>query len=151
MSIKVVYDRINYQRVNWRQLPALDVMFALGNDAAAQLLVPELDQYHYADNLAALRYLIDSYEPEYWKGTFFNGWLNAIRALNLPTERSVLPQFMHTAAWWQEKMNTQLASWAVRMTICSMPSSHTPPREPVHIPAGMLSLFRRSMRGSTRS
>jgi hypothetical protein len=114
VSGNVVFDRIEYQGDKvWRELPSpLDVMFALGNDAAGQLLVKELDQYHYASNLAALRYLIDSYEAEYWKGTFFNGWLNAIRALNVPAERSKLPAFMQTAGWWQEKMNTQLASWA---------------------------------------
>ena len=114
VSGNLVFDKIDYQGAKvWRELPApLDVMFALGNDAAAQLLVPQLDTYHYAANLAALRYLIDSYEPEYWKGTFYNGWLNAIRALNVPGERSNLPAFMQTAGWWQEKMNTQLASWA---------------------------------------
>jgi hypothetical protein len=114
VSGKVVFDKISYQGQNvWRELPSpLDVMFALGNDAAGQLLVPELDRYHYAQNLAALRYLIDSYEPEYWQGTFFNGWLSAIRALSAPHDRSGLPPFMQTAAWWQEKMNTQLASWA---------------------------------------
>jgi len=114
VSGNVVFDKIEYQGNKvWRELPSpLDVMFALGNDAAGQLLVSELDKYHYASNLAALRYLIDSYEPEYWKATFFNGWLNAIRALNVPSERSSLPPFMQTAGWWQEKMNTQLASWA---------------------------------------
>jgi hypothetical protein len=114
VSGKVVYDKISYEGVNvWRELPSpLDVMFALGNDAAGQLLVSELDRYHYADNLASLRYLIDSYESEYWQQTFFNGWLNALRALNPPKDRAVLPSFMKTAAWWQEKMNTQLASWA---------------------------------------
>lgn len=114
VSGQVVYDRISYHGLNvWRELPApLDIMFALGNDAAAQLLVPELEKYHYATNLTALRYLIDSYEPQFWNGTFFNGWLNALRALNPPRDRAGLPPFMNTAGWWQEKMNTQLASWA---------------------------------------
>jgi hypothetical protein len=110
----VVYDKIVYQ--NWkvrRMLPSTqDVLFALGNDASGQLLVPELDRYHYATNLAALRYLVDAYEPQFWQRTIYNGWLNAIRALNPPTQRSGLPAFMQTAAWWQEKMNTQLSSWA---------------------------------------
>lgn len=34
-----------------------------------------------------------------------------IRELNPPNDRSVLPEFMQTAAYWQEKMNSQLASW----------------------------------------
>jgi hypothetical protein len=49
----VVYDRIVYnnQKIE-RMLPStLDVLFSLGNDAAAQLLEPELQKYHYASNL----------------------------------------------------------------------------------------------------
>jgi hypothetical protein len=110
----VVYDKImnNGQKV-WRALPStLDILYALGNDASAQLLKPELDQYHYGSNLAALRYLVDSYEPEFWSGTLYNGWLSAIRTLNPPVSRAAFPTFMQTAAWWQEKMNTQLSSWA---------------------------------------
>ncbi len=110
----VVYDRILFQNHKVkRMLPSpLDVLFALGNDGASQLLQPELDKYNYASNLAALRYLIRSYEPAFWQSTVYNGWLNSIRTLNPPAERSALPPFMRTAAWWQEKMNTQLASWA---------------------------------------
>jgi Protein of unknown function (DUF3160)/FlgD Ig-like domain len=110
----VVYDKIIYENTKvLRMLPStLDVLFALGNDAAAQILKPELDQYKYSSNLSTLRYLIDSYEPSFWQGTVYNGWLNSIRSLNPPADRSALPPFMQTAAWWQEKMNTQLASWA---------------------------------------
>ena len=92
-----------------RMLPStLDVLFALGNNAADQLLKPDLDQYKYSSNLSALRYLIDSYDPGFWQSTIYDGWLNSIRALNPPADRSSLPPFMQTAAWWQEKMNTQL-------------------------------------------
>ncbi len=111
---QVVFDRINYNgfRVP-RILPStLDVLFALGNNASAQLLKDELEQYHYGTNLAALRYLIDSYGSDFWSVSLFNLWLNSIRKLNPPLERDNLPPFMQTAAWWQEKMNTQLASWA---------------------------------------
>jgi hypothetical protein len=110
----VVYDKIiaDGGKVR-RMLPStLDVLFALGNNAAAQLLEPELKRYGYAPNLGALRYLVDSYEPEFWNSTLYNGWLNTIRSLNAPQERSKYPAFMQTAAWWQQKMNTQLASWA---------------------------------------
>jgi len=110
----VVYDKIFHEgRKWWRALPStLDVLFSLGNDAAAQLLEPELTQYYYSSNLAALRYLIDSYESDFWKTTVYNSWLNSIRSLNPPPDRTALPLFMQTAAWWQEKMNTQLSSWA---------------------------------------
>jgi Protein of unknown function (DUF3160)/FlgD Ig-like domain len=110
----VVYDRITYDGEKiCRLLPSpLDPMFALGNDAAGQLLQPELEQYHYATNLAALRYLINSYGTAFWDSTIYNLWLSAIQTLNPPSDRSNLPPFMQTAAFWQEKLNTQLASWA---------------------------------------
>ena len=110
----VVYDKIIYNNMKiMRMLPSTsDVLFALGNNAAAQLLKPDLDQYKYSSNLSALRYLIDSYDSGFWQSTIYDGWLNSIRALNPPADRSALPPFMQTAAWWQEKMNTQLASWA---------------------------------------
>ncbi len=110
----VVYDRIKYHGVKiCRLLPSLlDVLFALGNSASAQLLDEELNLYHYSTNLAALRYLIDSYDNDFWSANFYSNWLNMIRQLNPPEDRSNLPGFMQSAAFWQEKMNTQLASWA---------------------------------------
>ena len=110
----VVYDNILYNGSRiWRPLPStLDILFAIGNDAAAQLLASELDKYHYATNLASLRYLVDGYDTTFWNGNLYHAWLNIIRTLNPPKERMPLPQTMQTAAWWQEKMNTQLASWS---------------------------------------
>jgi len=139
----VVYDKILFEnRKVRRMLPStLDVLFALGNNAAAQLLEPELARYHYASNLAALRYLVDSYEPEFWGCSLYNGWLSMIRKLSPPADRATLPPFMRTAAWWQKEMNTQLASWAQLRhdnllyakqsytpgIICSFPESYVEP------------------------
>ncbi len=140
----VVYDKIIYDNLKvTRMLPSsLDVLFAEGNDAAAQLLQPDLDYYHYSSNLAALRYLIDSYGQDFWQESMYNSWSNAIRSLNPPANRDTLPTFMQTAAWWQEKMNTQLASWAqlrhdnllyakesysAGIPICSFPESYVEP------------------------
>ena len=110
----VVYDRILHQGHKvWRGLPSSpDVLFALGNDAAPILLKNELDQYHYASNAAALRYLVDSYEDGFWNSSLYNVWLQTIRTLNPPPDLSPLPRFMQTGAFWQQKMNTQLAAWA---------------------------------------
>lgn len=134
----VVYDKVPSRRM----LPStLDILFALGNDAAGQLLKSQLDYYHYASNLAALRYLVDAYDAPFWQGTIYNSWLNSVRALNPPTDRTSLPLFMRTAAWWQEKMNTQLSSWAelrhdfilygkqsyTAGVICSFPESYVEP------------------------
>jgi len=109
----VVYDRIKYNdQFVCRLFPStLDVLFALGNNAAAQLLAPQLNEYYYATNLTALRYLVDSYDAGFWTSSIYNMWLHSIRTLNPPADRRDLPPFMQTAAWWQEKMNTQLSSW----------------------------------------
>jgi hypothetical protein len=143
VSGSVVYDKITFEgRKIWRPLPSrFDILFSLGNNAAAQLLEDELSTYHYATNLAALRYLVDSYDDGFWNVTLYNGWLNSIRMLNPPKDRTSLPRFMNTAAWWQQKMNTQLASWAQLRhdnllyakqsytggIICSFPESYVEP------------------------
>ncbi len=110
----VVYDKIVFRGTKVRRMlpSSMDALFALGNDAAAQFLQDEFSRYPYASNLNALRYLIDSYEEDFWSASLYNSWLHAVRALNIPDEVESLPAFMQTAAWWQQKMNTQLSSWA---------------------------------------
>ncbi len=143
VTASVVFDRIKYMGEKICRLypSTLDVLFSLGNSASAQLLVDELDEYHYSTNLAALRYLIDHYDPAFWESSIYNYWLNSIRSLNPPEDRSGLPGFMQTAAFWQQKMNTQLASWTELRhdnllyakqsytggTICSYPYSYVEP------------------------
>ncbi|MFC1635075.1 DUF3160 domain-containing protein [Planctomycetota bacterium] len=109
----VVFDKISYQGTSiCRLFPStLDVMAGLGNNVAMELLAPELNDYHYSSNLAALRYLIDSHDSDFWDSSIYNTWLNSIRALNPPRNRDNLPLFMQTPAWWHQKLNTQLASW----------------------------------------
>ncbi|NWG27673.1 MAG: DUF3160 domain-containing protein [Ignavibacteriaceae bacterium] len=113
VTATVVYDRIKYfGNQICRLFPStLDVLFSLGNSASAQLLIDELNEFHYSTNLAALRYLIDHYDPDFWGSSIYNYWLNSVRKLNPPEDRSSLPEFMKTAAFWQQKINTQLASW----------------------------------------
>lgn len=139
----VVYDKIKFEgKKVWRGLPsAFDVLFGLGNNASAQLLQKEFETYHYQPNLASLRFLIDSYDQNFWDASVYTSWLNAIRSLNPPDDRSGFPAFMQTAAWWQEKMNTQLASWSQLRhdnllyakqsytggTTCSYPESYVEP------------------------
>jgi len=108
VTANVVYDKVKLKRM----LPSsLDILFALGNDASIQLLQHDLNTYKYSSNLAALRYLVDSYEKEFWETSIYNLWLNSIRSLNPPNDRNNFPSFMQTAAWWQQKMNSQLSSW----------------------------------------
>ena len=106
---QVVYDRINSKRM----LPeAADVFFALGNNHAAPLIEDDLNNHEYSDRLAALRYLVDSYESEFWYSSFFNSWLQAIRTLNPVEDPSGRPEFTQTQAWVDKTLTTQMASWA---------------------------------------
>lgn len=139
----VVYDRITYlgERICRLFPSALDPMFALGNNATAQLLQPELDAYHYSTNLAALRYLFDFFPTAYWESSMYKRWLYTIKTLNPPEDRGNLPAFMTTAAYWQEKLNTELSSWAelrhdnllyakqsyTGIGVCSFPYSYVEP------------------------
>ena len=114
ITANVVYDRIMFEGNKViRLIPStMDILFSLGNDAGIQLLIDELEKYPYSTNLAALRYLLDSYDNDFWKSNTYTCWLNGIRSLNPPDNRNNLPKFMQTAAWWQKTMSTQLASWA---------------------------------------
>lgn len=113
-----VFANLVHDKVSERFMPStLDAMFALGNDAAAQLLKKELETYEsakYVRNLEALRYLIDSYNESSWNSSLYGAWLGAIRTLSpeAKEKREKLPEFMQTAAWAQKSLNTQLASWA---------------------------------------
>ncbi|MFC2115591.1 DUF3160 domain-containing protein [Bacteroidota bacterium] len=111
---EVVYDRIIVNGVKiWRGLPdPLDAMAVLGNEDAIALLEAELEAYQYAYKVDALRYLVDAYDEDFWQQSLYNTWLGAIRELNPPASSAQLPYFMQTTAWHQEKLNTQLCSWA---------------------------------------
>lgn len=111
---EVVFDRIVFEGEKiWRPLPdPLDVMAALGNEDALTLLEGELEQYKYAANMAGLKYLIEAYDDVFWEQSLYNTWLGAIRSLNPPASTAGMPYFMKTTAWHQQKLNTQLTSWA---------------------------------------
>ncbi|NOY79184.1 MAG: DUF3160 domain-containing protein [Calditrichaeota bacterium] len=110
----LVYPNIIYENNKiWRPMPdPLDALFVLGNDDALPLLKNDLDKYHYATQAWALRYLVDSYTPDYWGKSLYNTWLQAIRLIGPAHTSEHVPLFMKTTAWHQEKLNTQLASWA---------------------------------------
>ncbi|MBN2093420.1 DUF3160 domain-containing protein [candidate division KSB1 bacterium] len=110
----VVFPQIIYQNKKiWRPLPdPLDAMFVLGNNNALPLLQDELDRYQYSSQLASLRYLVESYDEQFWDASLYNVWLQSIRKLDPEEDFTKYPLFMRTVAWQQEKLNTQLASWA---------------------------------------
>ncbi|MEZ4473969.1 MAG: DUF3160 domain-containing protein [bacterium] len=112
---QVVFDSIHFQgQKQKRFMPTgLDVWAALGNDEAARLLQPELDQWHYAANLSAARALVGAWPQATWDATLYHRWLDALRTLDdLPTDRAGFPRAMQTRAWARKQLQTQLGSWA---------------------------------------
>ncbi len=118
MGQRFIFDsyilaNVVFDKVKSRMMPSpLDAMFVLGNDASIQLLQPEIEKYEYAKNLAGLRYLSNSQPKDFWEESLYSTWLSGIRSLNPPKDRTGLPRFMQTGAWWQKSLNTQLGSWA---------------------------------------
>ena len=111
---EVVFDRIvvNGEKIPRDMPDPLDVMAVLGNEDAMALLEDEFLEYLYAYKVDALKYLVDAYDENFWEQSLYNTWLAAIRDLNPPASAAGLPYFMQTTAWHQEKLNTQLCSWA---------------------------------------
>ena len=110
----VVYDRIVHKGVKVKRvLPSpLDVAFALGNDHAATHLQAEMAKFPYYGALHTVRWLVDSYSPQFWQDNVYNLWLSALRTLTAPTTDKSFPSAMHTVAWHDKSLRTQLASWA---------------------------------------
>jgi hypothetical protein len=114
-----VFHNVTFDRVAWqgekvqRMLPdPLDGLFVLGHQEALPLLLPQLDEYHYAQNLHVMRSLVEAHTPEFWGMSMYNGWLQSIRSLGMPTTGDGYPAAMKTHAYHLKTMNTALASWA---------------------------------------
>lgn len=110
----MVYDRIIFNgKKEMRLMPdPLDVLFCLGNSDALHFLQSEVETYHYGPQLAQMHYLIDQKEDDFWTESLYNVWLVGLTKLNPTVDSDNLPFFIRTGAWHQEKMNTQLASYA---------------------------------------
>ncbi len=112
----VVYNKVPKSSQGYlRMMPdPLDAMYALGNNDALPLLKNDLKKYEYTKYLEKMRYLIDSYESSFWNGSLYNTTLGALKTLNPqaypPVEKQ--PLFMRSAAWHQQKLNTQLVAWS---------------------------------------
>lgn len=111
----VVFDRAGGGAIKRMMPDPLDAAYAaMGNDAAASLLAPELTKYAYAPDLESMRILVDAHGDGYWGGSLGTQWMSALRAMSPragdnPTK---LPAAMQTDAWGRRVLNTQLASWA---------------------------------------
>jgi hypothetical protein len=120
-----VFSNVVYDRVETRVLPnPLDAAFAaFGNDHAVALLADELAVRPYAGALASMRTLVDAHPSEYWQGSLYTGWLDALRTLSARADgvadgtasapsAAGLPAVARTERWARRLLNTQLASWA---------------------------------------
>lgn len=107
----LTFDRIVTEPPRLLPTP-LDVAFALGSDTASELLADEVTLYGYQGALHENRFLIDSHPADFWDANLYNGWLNAVRALNDSSDRERLPEAMRTRAWDRKLVMTELASWA---------------------------------------
>jgi hypothetical protein len=114
----VVYDRAGGGSVQRLMPNPLDVAFAaLGNDQAAELLAPELEEHAYAPDLAAMRLLVDQHPPEFWNENLYNLWLGALRELSpakiaASPDAGALPPTFRSEAWGRRLLVAGLASWA---------------------------------------
>lgn len=120
---EIVYDRLKRLPNGYtRRIPsALDVAFAVfANDSAAPMLADRMlridgmlfrDGYLYHRNLAALRMVFDSITSERWQTSLYMAWLDALRALSIPTTSAIYPEAMRTRAWAMKTLNTQIGSW----------------------------------------
>lgn len=123
----VVFDRVQNPD---RLLPSpLDAWFVLGNRAALPLLQGELETYHYQKNLAAMDWIVSSYDDDFWTGNLYNLWLSALRTLHADTTSDRYPPVLRTIDWDRRMLHAQLASWAHLRhdTILYAKQSYTPP------------------------
>src|SRR5262249_38856510 len=112
---QVVFDSIlDHGRKIRRMSPkSLDVMAALGNDAAVPLLEEELQRWSYGANLLACRELLDLHRPSFWGREPSNPRARLHRApRGCLVELPLLPGADGTHAWQMKQLQAQHASWA---------------------------------------
>jgi hypothetical protein len=112
---ELVHDRLEIEGASVkRMMPSpFDVAAALGNDEAARMLRPELEQYAYVPQLDFLRRQIAVTPESAWEASLAMGWLSALRALSPGVVAAEgLPAAFDTTAWQRKMLATQLASWS---------------------------------------
>jgi hypothetical protein len=110
---ELVYDKLVVDgTIIPRAYPSpLDVMAVLGNDRAVEHLQNEFSRYGYRQRMLDLRQDVATTSTEFWGSSFYNLWLNSIRSLNVSTNDPHYPTPMHSPAWQDKALHTQLASW----------------------------------------
>lgn len=110
----LVYDRLFVDNEPvMRRFPAtMDVIYVLGNDYALTHLRSELEEHEYGASLYSLRVAVDRLPSGFWQEPVYNQWLGLLRTLNQRPQSTYLPLAMHTQAWADKILSTQLTSWA---------------------------------------
>lgn len=108
----VMFHRVPIYEDERRGLPSsLDVMAAMGSPRAVQNLEPELERYNYTEHLKDAWASVRAKNEEYWNQSIYFRMLRSYEDLVSDSEGEEYPEFMRTAAWADEKLNTALGSW----------------------------------------
>ncbi|MCY2991129.1 MAG: DUF3160 domain-containing protein [Planctomycetota bacterium] len=143
----VVYDSVPRRDDVYRSLPhGLDVMAALGNRDARELLADELARFAYHPQLAAATQAVNEHLREMSSTrSLYDQWLSTLRTLHSPPEGSdqgkYFPQVMRSPAWRKKQLQTQLASWAelrhdIGILYANLRQSYTTRKMECDYPAG---------------
>jgi len=111
-----------------RLLPkGLDVMAALGSEAALTILEDDERWCGYAEQLGEMVNEFSAYTGEDWNQTAYWAWLHALQPL-LTTYGEGWPVWMQGFPWRIKQLNTSLSSWAQLRhdTILYVKQSYTP-------------------------
>ncbi|MEN0068479.1 MAG: DUF3160 domain-containing protein [Myxococcota bacterium] len=112
---RLVFDSILHEGVKVKRMmpTGLDVAAALGNDHALGLLGPEMTRWHYQEEMAEMRAMVESRPRADWQATLVDQWFDALRTLHTDLEDEPhVPQVMKRPAWRTKQLQTQLASWS---------------------------------------
>ena len=92
----------------------LDVAAVFGSAAALSILEErgDFDFAHYADSVASLAEMVDSYTETDWHSTLYMSWLHCLYLLQAERGEGY-PDFMRTPAWDRHTLSNFLASWAM--------------------------------------
>lgn len=144
---QVVYDAVPPRNAVYRTLPrGLDVMAALGNRDARELLADDLAQFGYQPQLDAATRVVDEHLREMsGHRSLYDLWLSTLRTLHTPPEGpdrgKYFPQVMRSSVWRKKQLQTQLASWAelrhdIGILYANLRQSYTRRKEECDYPAG---------------
>ena len=109
----MVYDKVGTMEKP-RLIPSgLDVMNALGSEAAAESLENSGDTAYnnYSAQMVSMKSFIQAVPESEWKSRFYDGWLYAFIA-QVQTRSDEFPPYMQSDAWAYKELNSALGSWA---------------------------------------